>query len=93
MNVADTRAEMMACVEALRARLAALRSQAARGEIVAAARREIGRLRKQFKRRIDQQAARRFGFAIHGREGIERGLAEATAAALALVEEAAASRV
>ncbi|HZY90264.1 MAG TPA: hypothetical protein VFE78_35910 [Gemmataceae bacterium] len=88
MNVTDTRDEMLACVAELRRRLAAVPDPAGRADLADEARRKIERLRKRFKRRIDEKSSRRFGFPINSREGIERRLAEATATALAAVEQA-----
>jgi hypothetical protein len=85
MNVAATRSEMLARAASLKQRLAAARTESQRTVLVAAARREIEQLRKQFKRRIDQRAQGRF--AVNEREGIERKLEDATASALALVEQ------
>jgi hypothetical protein len=88
MNVADTRSEMLACVDELRQRLAATPDPARRTGLADETRRQIERLRKRFKHRIDEKANQRFGFSINAREGIERKLAEATAIALAAVEQA-----
>ena len=87
MNIAETRLEMMACVEALRQRLVDEPNPDRRLRLVHATRRAVHRLRKQFKRTIDERA--RFGFAINEREGIERKLAEAAAAALTAIDETA----
>jgi hypothetical protein len=90
MNVADTRSEMLVCVAELRQRLSATPDPARRVGLAGKARRQIERLRKRFKQRIDERASQRFGFAINEREGIERKLAEAAATALAAVEQAVA---
>jgi hypothetical protein len=88
MNVSDTRSEMLACVAELRQRLATMPDLARRADLADMTRRQIERLRKRFKHRIDEKASQRFGFSINAREGIERELAEATAIALAAVEQA-----
>ncbi len=84
MNAGEARAEMMACVSALREQLAGS-DPGHRAALAAEARRQVERVRKRFKRRIDEQASRRFGFSI---QGIERKLAEVTAEALAAVDAA-----
>jgi hypothetical protein len=89
MNIAKTRLEMMACVEALRQRLADEPDPARRLRLVHATRRAVHRLRKRFKRTIDERAASFGGFAINEREGIERKLAEAAAAAMTAIDETA----
>jgi hypothetical protein len=91
MNVSDTRAAMLECAAELRERLAATSDPARRAALVASARRQVERLRKAFKRRIDTRAVSRYGFAVNAREGIERRLAEVTAEALVAVDAAAAS--
>ena len=91
MNVREARREMLACVAHLRERLAATPDPARRAALADDARRGIERARRRFKRLIDERASRRHGFAIHCREGIERTLAEVTAAALAAVAVAVAT--
>jgi hypothetical protein len=89
MNVADTRREMLACATALRERLRSESGVTERSALVEAARKRIERLRKQFKRTIDERASRRFGFALNEREGVEEKLAAATIEALELLEQTA----
>jgi hypothetical protein len=91
MNVREARREMKACVADFRARLAATPEPARQAALVDETNRHIERARKRFKRLIDEKASRRFGFSTNGREGIERMLAEVTAAALAAVAAAVAS--
>jgi hypothetical protein len=55
---------------------------------MAAVSREIRRIRKRFKRSIDEMARRRVGFSVNAREGIERKLAEVTGEALEQVDRA-----
>ena len=88
MNIAGTRAEMLACVFALRKKLVGVSDPAERTVLAEQARRQIKRIKKRFKHIIDERSGHRFGFAVHEREGIESELAKATAAALASVEEA-----
>jgi hypothetical protein len=91
MNVSATRAEMLACAAALRDRLPEATDPDRREELVSAARLQVERLRKAFKRRIDARATSRYGFSVNAREGIERRLSEVTAEALAAVNEAGAA--
>ena len=79
---------MLACVAALRERLAGTTDPDRRAALVSAARRQVERLRKAFKRRIDARAVSQYGFSVNAREGIERRLSEVTAEALAAVDEA-----
>ena len=89
MNVTDTRHEMLAGVTALRERLLSESDPTERPALVEAARRRIERIRKRFKRAIDERASRRFGFSVNAREGIEQKLAEATAEAREQLEQTA----
>jgi hypothetical protein len=89
MQIAQTRADMLAVVDVLRHQLAGVANTKRAEDRIAHARRKIERIRKGFKRRIDQRARNKAGealFAIHEREGIERDLAEATREALAAIE-------
>ena len=89
MNIGETRAEMLAYVAELREQIAATADPDRRPALADKARRRIERARKRFKRRIDEQASRRFGFTVHARAGIERKLAQVTAEAMAAVTAAA----
>jgi hypothetical protein len=89
MNVTGARSEMSACVDALRERLQSECRPARRTALMDAARREIRRIRKRFKRSIDEMARRRVGFSVNAREGIERKLTEVTAEALKQVDRVA----
>lgn len=86
MNITATRSEMLACAIALREKLAGVSDPAERLALAERTRRQIERIRKRFKRKIDERASHRFGFAVHEREGIEGELAKATASALASVD-------
>jgi hypothetical protein len=81
---------MLGCVAALRDKLAGASDPAERLALAERTRRRIERIRKRFKRKIDERARDRFGFgfAVHEREGIEGELAKATTAALASVDAA-----
>ncbi len=89
MNVGDTRAEMLAYVAELRARLAGTENPTDRAALAEVARRRIEAARKRFKRRIDEQASKRFGFTVNARAGIVRKLTDVTAEALAAITAAA----
>ncbi len=89
MQIAETRNEMLAVVEAARLALAATNAPARREQAIVKARRQIERIRKAFKRRIDDRALRKPGdqwFPINAREAIERKLTEAAQEALAAVD-------
>jgi hypothetical protein len=86
MNIAETRSEMLACVVALQKKLAGVSEPAERLRLAEGAKRQIERIKKRFKHKIDERAGRRGGFAVHEREGIEGELVKAAAAALALIE-------
>lgn len=94
MNIAETRVEMMACVAHLQEQLATEAEASRKDDLIECARHEVQRLRKRFKHRIDEKAAKRgrWGFWGKDREGIEQKLAHCTATALAAIDEVAAGR-
>src|SRR5262249_22322276 len=78
MQIAQTRAEMLVVVEALRQQLGDRSNAKAAAARSARARREVERIRKGFEWRIDKRARYKAGekwFSINCREGIERELA------------------
>src|SRR5207237_10696143 len=84
MNTSNAKNEMQAVVVGLVEHLANAKSDGDRSRMIGHARREIERIQKTWKHRIDeraQQKAGKFGyrgFAINEREGIERSLAAAS---------------
>jgi hypothetical protein len=89
VNIAETRSEMLACIAALREQLVGVAQSDQREALAERCRRQIERIRKQFKRKIDKRGASRgLGFSVHEREGIEGELAKTTAAALDSINQA-----
>lgn len=89
MNIAETKAEMLGVVESLRTRLPGAGDACSSDTLVQSARRQVARIRKAFKRRIDERARCKPGqpwFSIHAREGIERELQKIAAESLRLID-------
>jgi hypothetical protein len=91
MNVSKTRAEMLACAAALSERLAGIADPTRRAVLVVACRRNIERLGKGFRRRIELHDAYRHRLPINAREGLERRLSEVLVEARAAVDAAGAT--
>lgn len=92
MNAAEARDEMQAVIAALEIRLTSQLTDNERSQAIEHALREIGRIRKKFKHRIDSHAKEEVGFRGYrgfggrGRAGIERKLAEVTEEAIRQVK-------
>jgi len=81
MSIDELRREMLAVADDLKSRLSRCGTVEERALALAASERRIERLRKAFKRRIDERALYRPGdawFSTNAREGIEKKLAEVT---------------
>ena len=88
MNVDETRRQMMDVVENTKAAILVACDSELSSIVLEDCRKEIERLRKVFKRRIDERSKHtrnRQAFPINARAGIERKLEETTRQALDLV--------